>query len=448
MNQERDEGPDPRIDATVGGKYRIADLIGRGGMGAVYRATHMELDEPVAIKFLHPVFASTPELRARFRREAVALARLRHRCIVSLLDFGEHAGEPFMVMELMSGKPLADIIEGRPVSIPFIAAVFDQLLEVLAVAHDAGIVHRDIKPSNVMIVGSDHVKLLDFGLVHLPGMSIEKLTVTGMVHGTPEYMAPEQCEGKETSGAADIYSVGTMLYECLTGNSPFDGPGAAQFMVQHLFVEPPSLASRGGSPDLPRALEDLVLRSLSKLPESRPTADAMRRELAAIIRGTDPLSVAEGASRERTRVAALSRGERAVTGRVGVPTEMPARPGARVELRVGDASRASLLRSALAVAGIGSVIVPPRAGGAPAGPAGDSSGAAPDVVVLSAREGLDEVRRAVLEGAATIVVDVRDVDQTRDCIRAGASDFVAAETADAELATRVTRLLRRPRRKA
>ena len=445
MSPGRGEAPDPRLGATVGEKYRIAALIGRGGMGAVYRATHIELDEPVAIKFLHPVFASTPELRARFRREAVALARLRHRCIVSLLDFGEHAGEPFMVMELMSGKPLADVIAGRPVSMPFIASVFDQLLEVLAVAHGAGIVHRDIKPSNVMIVASDHVKLLDFGLVQLPGASIEKLTETGMVHGTPEYMAPEQCEGKETSAAADIYSVGVMLYECLTGNSPFDGPGAAQLMVQHLFVEPPPLASRGGAEDLPRALEDLVLRSLSKLPEARPAAEAMRRELAAIIRGTDPLSVAENASRERTRVAALSRGERAVTGRIAAPAETPARPLARVELRIGDASRASLLRSALAVAGIGAVIAPPAK-------AGDSSGAgrgeATDVVILSATEGLDELRRAVLEGAAAIVVDVRDVDQTRDCIRAGASDFVAAETADAELATRVTRLLRRPRRKA
>lgn len=445
MQTDEEEGPDPRIDATIAGKYRIADLIGRGGMGAVYRATHVELGEPVAIKFLRPIFASTPDLRVRFRREAVALARLRHRCIVSLLDFGEHAGEPFMVMELMSGRTLADLIEGRPLSIPFVASVFDQVLEVLAVAHGAGIVHRDIKPSNVMIVGSDHVKLLDFGLVHLPGTSIDRLTVTGMVHGTPEYMAPEQCEGKETSGAADVYSVGAMLFECLAGRSPFDGPGAAQFMVQHLFVEPPPLAARGGSPDLPRALEDLVLRSLSKLPEARPTADAMRRELAAIVRGTDPLSIAEGASRERMRVAALSRGERAVTGRVGAPAEVTPRPGARVELRIGDASRASLLRSALAVAGIGAVIVPPPAGGAPAGSAGD---AVPDVVVLSAGEGFDEVRRAVAEGAATIVVDVRDVEQTRGCIRAGANDFVAVETADAELAARVTRLLRRPRRRA
>lgn len=446
MIRAGDPGVGPRTGATIGDKYRIGELVGRGGMGAIYRAIHVELDEPVAIKFLHPVFASTAELRARFRREAVALARLRHRCIVSLLDFGEHDGEPFMVMELVAGRSLAAVIEEGPLSLPFIASVFDQLLEVLVVASAAGIVHRDIKPSNVMIVAADHVKLLDFGLVQLPNTSIEKLTETGMAHGTPDYMSPEQCEGKETTGAADVYSVGVMLYECLAGKPPFDGESAAQLMAQHLFVEPPPLASRGAPAGLPRALEDLVLRAMAKAPDARPAAEAMRRELAAITRGTDPLSVAESASRERARVAALSRGERAVTGRVADPAESAraasATSGAHppVEVRIGDASRASRLRSALAVAGIGAVV-------APAARDPDDGGAGAEIVVVSADDGLAELSRAVSRGAQAIVVDVRDVEQTRACIRAGARDILAIETADAELAARVARLQARRRRK-
>ncbi|MBX3232983.1 MAG: serine/threonine protein kinase, partial [Labilithrix sp.] len=352
MTVDRD---DPRLGSTVHGKYEITSLVGRGGMGAVYRATHRELGEPVAIKFLHPMFASTAELRERFRREAVALARLRHRCIVSLLDYGEDAGEHYMVLELVSGRPLSDVLGDGPLSLPFVTAVFDQLLEVLEVAHEADIVHRDIKPSNVMIVGADHVKLLDFGLVQLPIASLEKLTDVGVVHGTPDYMAPEQCEGKETTPATDIYSVGVMLYECLAGKTPFDGRGAAQLMAAHLFLEPPSMESRGAQAELPRALEDLVHRALSKLPDARPRAGAFRRELAAIFRGTDPRSLAEGAARERARGAALSRSERAVTG-VTAADGAPRADGAttpassRVHIRITDAGRATELQTALAVA--------------------------------------------------------------------------------------------------
>jgi serine/threonine-protein kinase len=437
------DASDPRLGATVGGKYLVASLLGRGGMGAVYRATHIDLGEPLAIKFLHPMFVTTPELRSRFRREAVALARLRHPGIVSLLDFGEHEGEPYMVMELVRGRSLADVIAESRVSLPFVASIFDQLLEVLEVAHSRDIVHRDIKPSNVMVVATDRVKLLDFGLVQLPGASIERITATGTVHGTPDYMSPEQCEGKETGAATDVYSVGVMLYECLAGKPPFDGAGAAQLMAQHLFVEPLPLAARGAPADLPRALEDLVHRAMAKTPDARPTAAVMRSELAAIIRGTDPLSLAEGAARERARVAALSRGERAVTGRVAAAADTPARSSARIDLRMADGSRASLVRSALAVAGIPAVIA---SRGAADTPNVEPRGERPDIVVLSANDGLDELHRAVLEGVATIVLDVRDVEQTRAMIRAGASDLMAVETPDAELAARVIRLLRRHRR--
>lgn len=450
---DKDTSADPRIGLVIAGKYRIESVLGRGGMGAVYRGTHVELGEPVALKFLHGMFASTPELRARFRREAIALARLRHPSIVSLLDFGEHGEELYMVMELVVGKSLATLLEETSLSLPFIARLFDALLDVLETAHEAGVVHRDLKPSNVMVVTStsrtvpnappslDHVKLLDFGLVHLPGMSLEKLTQTGVVHGTPDYMSPEQCQGEEVGPKSDIYSLGVMLYECLAGKTPFDGKGAAQLMAQHMFVEPPRLPSLGDESSDPSAstrriaLGDLVRRALAKNADRRPGASEMRVLLAGIMSGTDPLSIADHASRERARDAALSRGERALTGRPPPAAAPPNAASARARARVSieDAVRASSIRSALSVLGID------------VAEAGDPT---PDVFILSAREAYEETARAMLERdpkAAFVVIDVDGPDAMRAAVRSGARDMLLVDSPDSELGGRVLRIMRRGR---
>jgi len=286
---------DARLHTTVGGKYLIDETIGHGGMGTVYRASHRELGGPVAVKFLHPMFQGEPELRARFRREAVALARLRHPCSVSLLDFGEDgASEPFIVMELVRGLPFSAALASAPggMALPRIAEIFDQLLGVLDVAHGMGIVHRDIKPSNVMLLETDHLKLLDFGLVQLPGMDVDEVTATGIVHGTPDYMSPEQCQGDPTGPPTDVYAAGIMLYEALTGRQPFEGRSAAGLMASHVFVDVPPMMSRSLGRAISAPLESLVRCAIAKSAGDRPTATEFRRELASILRGTDTSSLA------------------------------------------------------------------------------------------------------------------------------------------------------------
>lgn len=436
-----------RAGTLIEGKYRVGELIGRGGMGAVYRGADEALGGVVAIKFLHRMFAWDPALRARFRREAQALSRVRHPGIVSLLDFGELEGEPYMVMEYLEGRPLSQLIEAGPLALPFIAKIFDELLEVIDVAHAAGLVHRDIKPSNVMILPGDRIKLLDFGLVRLPDGQ-EKLTLTGIAHGTPDYMSPEQSQGELAGPASDVYSASVLLYECLAGESPFEGASGAVVMAQHLFVEPPPMNTRGHKREIPRALEELVRRGLAKRPLDRPTAAGMRAELAAILKGTDPLTLSDQSAQERRRTALLTRGERTVTGRPG-PLRTPRGPGADrvsdsehrgaavapVEIRVKDEARATAIRNALAVGGVTAKIV-----------RGDEElqptlGA----VVLSASDGLDLVLAAAAKRVPSLVVDVGSSGATRDCIRAGASDIVLSGGADSKLAPLVTRLLRRKR---
>ncbi len=422
-----------RIGIVVAGKYRVGEVLGRGGMGVVYRGTDEELGGTVAVKFLHRMFTWDPALRERFRREAQALARLRHPGIVSLLHFGEHEGETFMVMELVTGSPLSKLIDAGPLSLPFVATIFDELLEVLELAHAAEIVHRDIKPSNVMVLPGDRIKLLDFGLVHLPDRS-EKLTMTGIAHGTPDYMSPEQSQGEAVGPPSDVYSAGVLLYECIAGEAPFDGASGAVLMAQHLFVEPPPMKTRGHERDVPPALEQLVQRALAKKPHERPTAAEMRVELAAISKGTDAVTLARASAEARQRDALASRGERALTGRPSAALPEPASSEAFVEIRIGDPSRAIELRNALAVAGVRARMAERDAAIEP------GAGA----IVASAADGMELVRRATEARVPVLVVDVNDALGTRDAIRAGAADIVA-RGADWKVAPQVNRLLRRRR---
>lgn len=435
---------DPRIGTTVGGKYRITEAIGRGGMGTVYRAIHRDLGEPVAVKFLHGIFARDPELLARFRREALALARLRHPGIVSLLDVSAPDEEPFMVMELVSGDSLQAALAERPGAIPLprLGDVFCHLLEVLEVAHERGIVHRDVKPSNVMLLDGGLVKLLDFGLVHLPGKDLEQLTATGIVVGTPDYMSPEQCEGHPTGPATDIYAVGVMLFEALAGRAPFEGAGPGALMAAHLFLEPPTIAECSPARPVPPALEALVAHALAKSAADRPTAREMRHELTAILKGTDAVTLAEHASRERVRLGALSRSERAFTGS---RTEAPVVTTARGEvlLAIGDEARATSVKTALAVAGMTAQTIRRDA------PRPPKDGAWAVIVASWADESALEKPLEWLAlahpGVPILVLDVADAGATALAIRAGASDMTLLGFSDAELARRVTRLARRKR---
>lgn len=448
--------PDPRLGHVVAGRYRLDAVLGEGGMGVVYRGTHVALGEAVAVKFLKAEWTAKPEFRARFRREAVILAKLRHPGIVSVLDFGEDSGDLFMVMELVNGTPLSDLVgeKGKVLGRLRTFGVFDELLAVLEAAHDEGIVHRDMKPENVMLVTGkdrqDRVKVLDFGIAYLDdgGATGQRLTETGTIRGTPQYMSPEQCKGAEVGAPSDVYSVGVMLFEALTGSLPFDAVEVTGLMVQHMFVEAPLMRETGTKPDVSRGLEALVHRTLAKRPEERPTARAFREELAAIAKGTDVASFEDRAAEERTRNAALSRSDRAITGvtrAAEASLEGATSTSSETVLVWADAARASELRTALAVHGLRAELHASEGA-----PAESSAASAKALVVASSQAGSAESKIASTRGGAfarvpVLVVDAASAAETAALVRAGASDVALASATDDEIVKKVRRLVRRGR---
>ena len=328
-------------------------------MGRVYAAEHLALGAPVAVKFLLGFLARDPIVRARFRREALALAKLRHPSVVSVLDFGEHDDQLYMVMERITGVLLSDRMSSNVrIDLQAVGVLFDQLLDVLDAAHSLGIVHRDIKPENIMlaeIVGeSARAKLFDFGIAHVPNDDGKRLTSTGNIQGTPKYMSPEQCRGLNVEPPSDIYSLGVILFEVLAGAPPFDADEGAGLMAQHMFFDAPHLVEVGRHETVPLGIERVVRSALAKDPAARPTAIQMRHQLAAAMRGTDPDSIAERAIRERQRMASLSRSERSPTG-TALPAAVAESPSVAEELVVlwmPRSQRATSLRDALNVNGI------------------------------------------------------------------------------------------------
>jgi len=433
------DAEDRRIGSVLAGKYVVESLLGRGGMGVVYRGRVRDLEAPVAIKFLHAFYSSSDELRKRFRREAVALGRLRHPGVVSLLDFEEDDGDLYLVMELIGGASFATLLEGPPLAMPRVCEIIDGVLEVLDFAHAAGVIHRDIKPSNVMVLESGRVKVLDFGLARVADQG-EKLTATGLAHGTAEYMSPEQCQGAVVTGKTDVYAVGAMLFEALAGRTPFAAGGAAETMAAHMFAQVPEVKKLAPNRDVPPALEWVARSALAKDPDQRPTAAELRAALAAARSGTDPTSLAEAAARERSRYASMTRSERAMTTAAPSTRDLAAAAskveGPPILVDVDDSALAASVQSVLAVAGIASSLT-------------DHEGAegARAVRVISAREpdAVLRVRKATERGELVVVMHVPDAALLARLVKAGAADVVMSASSDAELAKRITKLQRRRR---
>ncbi|MFO0603111.1 MAG: serine/threonine-protein kinase [Polyangiales bacterium] len=449
------EAPDTRTGEVVGGKYRLESLLGAGGMGRVYRAEHLELGEPVAVKFLLAEWASRTEMRARFRREAVVLARLRHPNIVSVIDYGEHRGELYLVMEMLRGVSLDSQVKAGGSTLPLhrVVHVVDQVLQVLEAAHAAGVVHRDLKPENVMLLDAgdrtDRVKVLDFGIAMVDdGGPVEKLTATGTVRGTPHYMSPEQCVGRNVGPATDIYAVGAMLYELLTGATPFNGRSAAEIISQQMFATPPSFAERPPPREVPLGVEALVMRALAKKPEQRPTAAEFRDALQLCARGADDVTAAARDAAERARAAGLSRDDRAIDAspRAIAPETSASEtgPSPRVALCGFGPERAAALRTAMAVHGMTAF---PVAEAPP--PMSPDKRPWKAVVVAGDAGAAEETRRIrAMPTLGTLPVIVLDLARAADApalIRAGASDCALATVDDVAACQKVLRALRRGR---
>jgi serine/threonine-protein kinase len=250
-------------DQMVGGRYRLIERIGSGGMADVWRAHDTELGRDIALKVLHENFARDREFVERFRREASAAAGLQHPNVVSVFDRGEYEDTYFIAMELVDGSSLRDLIN-RGLEPSEAVEVARQVLAAAAFAHSKGIVHRDLKPLNVLIDREGRIRVTDFGIARAGGSEI---TRTGSVMGTAQYISPEQAQGMEVTGASDIYSVGIILFEMLTGRVPFDGDNAVAIAMKQVAEQPPAPSSI--NPSVPPALDQIVLRALAKDPAQR-----------------------------------------------------------------------------------------------------------------------------------------------------------------------------------
>ncbi len=248
---------DPRIGSELAG-YRIEALLGRGGMGVVYRAHDLALDRPVALKILSPELAAEVRFRERFLTESRLAASIDHPNIVPVYDAGEVAGELFIAMRYVEGRDLRQFLREDPPGPERAIAICSQVADALDAAHERGLVHRDVKPSNVLLDSHEHVYLADFGLTRRL-TDRDRLAAEARSLGTVDYVAPEQIRGEEVDGRADIYSLGCLLYECLTGGPPFSRVSDAAVLFAHLEEEPPC----------PPGLEEVMSKALAKSPEDR-----------------------------------------------------------------------------------------------------------------------------------------------------------------------------------
>ncbi|GAB4204350.1 MAG: hypothetical protein OHK0013_19200 [Sandaracinaceae bacterium] len=275
--------PDPLVGRVIAGRYTLLEKIGQGGFGVVYRATHEVVGREVALKFLLPELSADPKNRERFLREAKAANRINHEHIIDINDFGStDDGLVYLVMELLDGRSLADEIRRGPLGVTRSIDIAVQCASALSRAHELDVIHRDIKPDNIHLLSSgphrDFVKLLDFGLAHMKGEL--RLTATGAVFGTPEYMAPEQGRGAPMTASADLYSLGCVLFEMLSGQPPFRGT-TADLILKHMREPAPRVATRVHG--IPEALDAIVAKLLEKDPARRHRdAFHLREELRRV----------------------------------------------------------------------------------------------------------------------------------------------------------------------
>jgi serine/threonine protein kinase len=266
---------DPYIGTTFDHRYKIQKLLGEGGMGFVYLARHKVIDKKVAVKVLRADLAKDREILERFLQEAKAASSIGNPHIVDISDFGDLPdGSTYFVMEFLEGQSLSELVDaGSRLAVERICHIGMQMCDGLAAAHAQGIIHRDLKPDNVYVVprggDPDFVKVLDFGIAKVSGSSSSKLTKAGAVFGTPHYMSPEQAAGAPVDHRTDIYALGVMLYEMVSGQLPFNADNFMGILTQHMYKAPVPIRALVPGPECPPSLEAVILKCLSKKPEAR-----------------------------------------------------------------------------------------------------------------------------------------------------------------------------------
>ena len=311
----------PAASTVLGGRYELTEKIASGGMASVWRAHDDVLARPVAVKLLHDHLAENEAFRERFRREAIAAAKLTHPHVVSLYDTGAEGERVYLVMEFVDGATLREVMRDLGTLEPGqVAAIGERIARALDYAHERGLVHRDVKPANILIGDDGCVKVADFGIAKAEDEHSGDLTKTGMVLGTAAYVAPEQITGEAPiDGRADQYALGCMLYEALTGQQPFKGDTAVATAAKRLESSPASLRSL--RPDIPRGLESIIMRAMARQPEDRfVSSGALADALAAF---ADPDMSHTAALPLATAHRATRTGTRSSTPPTGFPTPAP-----------------------------------------------------------------------------------------------------------------------------
>lgn len=288
------ETKDKAISDIVSEKYRIEKILGRGGMSVVYLARHVVLGKLVAIKMMHLNMVATGSFLQRFEREAKIASSLHHPNIVGVHDFGEDDnGQPYLIMDYVSGDTLEDLINEREkLDANFCLPIFLQICDALSTLHKNGFVHRDLKPSNVIVKakgGGTHITLVDLGIAKsiVESTTSVRLTAAGQMFGSPTYMSPEQCIGQDADYRSDLYALGCLMYDALTGHPPFDHDSTFNVMWQHVNEPPSRMPFLSEDNKVPVHLQSIMFKLLHKDPDQRyQTADEVRGELTALVQGT------------------------------------------------------------------------------------------------------------------------------------------------------------------
>ncbi len=346
------KGPDPMLGTTLAGRYKVEVRLGEGGMGSVYRVEHTHMRKKLALKVLHREMTRQSEMVARFEREALAAAHLEHPNVAGATDFGKlEDGTCFLVLEYVEGVSLRSQIEQGPLEPRRAMNITRQVLSALRRAHELGIVHRDLKPENVQLVEKDgdhdFVKVLDFGIARVPigaligeEESPTSLTRSGMVYGTPEYMAPEQALGQEVDGRSDLYSTGVMLFEMLTGRRPYENKDKVALLGQHVAGVIPSARERAPDQPISEALDAVVMHFLGKSPSER---------YQTAVEALDALAQIDGEGPSRSNTTSLPR----ATGRMTLNAATPSETTIGASTAAVPSSRLGASRSLVIGVGLG-----------------------------------------------------------------------------------------------
>lgn len=300
---------------TIDGRYEVEKVLGEGGMGLVYKARHIVLNKPLAIKVLRPDVSRDEEIITRFRQEAQSASAIGNQHIIDISDFGVLPdNSTYFVMEFLNGVDLTGAIErDEEIEAPIIIHIAKQLCRALGAAHEAGIVHRDLKPDNIYLIrrggDSNFVKVLDFGIAKVGGNS-SKLTRAGQVFGTPHYMSPEQCAGSGVDHRTDVYALGIILYEMCTGQCPFDADNLMGILTKHLYEE--AVPPRQLNESIPAELELVILKAMAK------KLDERYQSMAELLEDLERLEAGVGTvARETTRAVALQTPEAPTKSKLG-----------------------------------------------------------------------------------------------------------------------------------